>query len=93
MSVTLFASCKSSIPSVITCGANTLQIIACDLACAKENLGSTVFFISLDQGYLEHQDVQLITATDNCRVIKKSLENINSKQNQHVTCQNLSYIQ
>ena len=22
------------------------------------------------QGYLEHRDVQLITATDNCRVIK-----------------------
>ena len=47
--VTLFASRKSSITSVITCGANTMQIIACDLVRAKENLGSAVFFISLDK--------------------------------------------
>ena len=49
LSVTLFASCKSSITSDITCGANTLQIIACDLVRAEENSGSTVFFIRLDK--------------------------------------------
>ena len=48
LSVTLFASCKS-IASVITCGANTLQIIACDLVQAEENLGSIMFFTSLDK--------------------------------------------
>ena len=40
---------KSSITSVITSGGNTLQIITCDLVRAEENLGSTVFFISLDK--------------------------------------------
>ena len=49
LSVTLFASCKSSITSVITCGANTLLIVACDLLRAEENLGSIVFFISLNK--------------------------------------------
>ena len=47
----------------------------------------------INQGYLEHRDVLFITATDNCRVIKKSLKDTNLKQNQSVTCQNLGYIQ
>ena len=45
----LFILFKSSITSAIMCGANTLDIIACDLVYAKENLGLQMFFISSDK--------------------------------------------